>query len=93
MIWQSRKFAGLVLSVEVALIIVYTFFVTYDEDAKGPKINGSATKVPQERNSIQDYYPKSRLEPMTYLVREQMAICYQSKRNDGRGISLVADTL
>ncbi|GFY41379.1 hypothetical protein TNIN_201821 [Trichonephila inaurata madagascariensis] len=54
MISQRWKFASLVLSFEVAMIIVYTFFVSYDDDAMGPKINAS---MPQERNSIQDYYP------------------------------------
>ncbi|XP_035222500.1 ammonium transporter Rh type A-like, partial [Stegodyphus dumicola] len=54
MIWQSGKFAGLVLCVETAFIIVYAFFVTYDEEAEGITVNQTATK---EHNSIQDYYP------------------------------------
>ncbi|CAL1277257.1 unnamed protein product [Larinioides sclopetarius] len=53
MIWHSRKFAGVVLCIEIALIIIYAFFVTYDAEADVLKVNSTR----KEPNSIQDYYP------------------------------------
>ncbi|KAG8182689.1 hypothetical protein JTE90_017667 [Oedothorax gibbosus] len=51
--WASKKFGFTVLTIEIFLIVIYTFFVSYDTEAKPTKENLTSP----ERNTIQDYYP------------------------------------
>ncbi|XP_054718233.1 ammonium transporter Rh type A-like [Uloborus diversus] len=55
MLFQSGKFATLVLCLEIAFIIIYAFVVTYEKEADVIRANSTIKDV-DNRNTIEDYY-------------------------------------